>query len=366
MADRPVTILGGGNTAFAVAANLTLRGFEVTLFELPELEESVEPIRETGVINLVGVAGEGPARIHHVTTDIEEALAASELVLLIVPAYAHKPFAEACAPHLRQGQVVVVVPGTLGSLEWARILREAGAAEVTLAEVDTAPYVCRKTAPDTATIWGTVTSLGLGVLPATETERVRQMLEPLFPGIAPYPDAMACGLSAVNPVVHPAGVLMNAGRIEYSRGEFYFYEEGVSPSVADVIMRVDAERRDIGRALGYDLLPANEAFHRAGFGPKGDLWAAINGSLMLTRLRAPGNLRNRWLTEDIPYGLATWSLLGAQLDVDTPLMRAFVDIGSIVMGFDGWTAGRGLEDLGVAGMGREELKEYLASGAPRG
>lgn len=154
---------------------------------------------------------------------------------------------------------------------------------------------------------------------------------------------------------------MNAGRIEYSRGEFYFYEEGVTPSVADVIMRVDAERRDIGRALGYDLLPANEAFHKAGFGPKGDLWAAINGSLMLTRLKAPGNLRNRWLTEDIPYGLATWSLLGAQLGVDTPLMRAFVEIG-----FDGWNEGRGLEDLAIAGMGREELKEYLASGTLRG
>ena len=159
---------------------------------------------------------------------------------------------------------------------------------------------------------------------------------------------------------------MNTGRIEYSRGEVYFYEEGVTPSVAAVIMRVDAERRDIGRALGYDLLPANEAFHKAGFGPKGDLWAAINGSLMLTRLKAPGNLRNRWLTEDIPYGLATWSLLGAQLGVDTPLMRAFVEIGSIVMGFDGWNEGRGLEDLAIAGMGREELKEYLASGTLRG
>ncbi len=52
--------------------------------------------------------------------------------------------------------------------------------------------------------------------------------------------------------------------------------------------------------------------------------------------------------------------------MDTPLMRAFVDIGSIVMGFDGWTAGRGLEDLGIAGMGREELKEFLASGTLRG
>jgi opine dehydrogenase len=254
------------------------------------------------------------------------------------------------------------MPGTLGSLEWARVLHEAGVQGVTLGEVDTAPYVCRKTSPDTATIWGVVTGLGLGVLPATRTEAVREMLEPLFPGVNAYPDVMACGLSAMNPVVHPPGVLMNAGRVEYSRGEFYFYEEGVSPSVAKVIMEVDRERREVGRALGYDLTPADEAFHRAGFGPRGDLWATINGSRMLTQLKAPGVLHNRWLTEDIPYGLAAWSLVGAQYGVDTPVMKGVVDIGSIVMGIDGWTAGRGVEELGIAGMDQEALAEYLRTG----
>ncbi|MFP6568210.1 MAG: NAD/NADP octopine/nopaline dehydrogenase family protein, partial [Dehalococcoidia bacterium] len=195
-----------------------------------------------------------------------------------------------------------------------------------------------------------------------ETERVRQALDPLFPGITAYPDVMACGLSAMNPVVHPPGVLMNAGRVEYSRGEFYFYDEGVSPTVADVIMRVDDERLAVGRALGYDLTPANEAFHKAGFGPAGDLWATINGSRMLTALKAPGNLQSRWLTEDIPYGLAAWSKLGAQFGIETPLMRSFVDIGSIVMGFDGWTEGRGPQELGIAGMDIEELKGFLATG----
>ena len=111
------------------------------------------------------------------------------------------------------------MPGTLGTLEWACLLRQAGKeGMITLAEVDTAPYVCRKTAPDTATIWGVVTGPGLGVLPSTETARVQEMLEPLFPGLRPYPDVMTCGLAAMNPVVHPAGVLMNAGRLEYARG----------------------------------------------------------------------------------------------------------------------------------------------------
>ena len=362
MAMRSVTILGGGNTAFAAAARLTLRGCEVTLYEIPEFDVALDPIRETGIIHLLGVAEQGAAKVHRITSDIEEALNASDLVLVIVPAYAHKAFAEVAAPYLRAGQTIVLMPGTLGTLEWARILREAGTEGVTLAEVDTSPYICRKTSPDTATIWGVVPHLGLGVLPATHTERVREMLEPLFSGVTPHPDAMACGLSSINPVVHPAGVLMNAGRVEYSRGEFYFYEEGVSPSVAKVIMQVDAERREIGKVLGYDLLPANEAFHLAGFGPKGDLWETINGSRMLTRLKAPGSLETRWLTEDIPYGIATWSSLGAQYGVETPVMRALVEIGSIVMGLDGWTKGRNAEDLGITGMSRRELEAFLRDG----
>jgi opine dehydrogenase len=360
--SRPVTILGGGNTAFAVAANLTLKGCEVTLYEIPGFEHMLDPVIDDGIIHLVGCEEEGPAQIHRMTTDIEEALDAPGPILLIVPAYAHKPFAEVCAPHLKPEQTVVLMPGTLGTLEWARILRERGVEGVTLAEVDTAPYVCRRTAPDTATIWGVVSGLGLGVLPTSQSEPVRDLLEPLFPGINLYPDVMACGLAAMNPVVHPAGVLLNAGRVEYSKGDFYFYEEGVTPSVAKVIMQVDAERRAVAKALGYRLCAAHEAFHRAGFGPKGDLWATINGSYMLTRLKAPGSLESRWLTEDIPYGLAAWSSVGAQYGVDTPTLRSLVDIASIVMGFDGWKAGRGVEELGIAGMDRDALSAYLQTG----
>jgi len=356
-----ITILGGGNTAFSVAANLTHLGHEVTLWEIPSFEHTLDPIKETREIKLLGVEQTGPARIRRVTTDISEALKASDLVLVIVPSYAHDPFIESCAPQVTADHTVVLMPGNLGSLSWAKSFGEMGAATPTLAEVDTAPYVCRKTGPDEATIWGAVTGLGLGVLPTEKTEQVRTRLDGLFPGVQTYPDVVACGLSAMNPVVHPAGLLMNAGRVERSRGEFYFYDEGITDTVANVIMKVDAERRAVGAALGYDLKPANEAFHAAGFGPEGDLWATINGSRMLTALKAPGSLETRWLTEDIPFGLASWSSLGDQYGVETPTMDAFVDIGSIVIGFDGWEAARGVDALGIKGLEPAELKAYLES-----
>ena len=361
--SRSLTVLGGGNTAFSVAANLTLSGTSVTLCELPSFEHMIEPIAASREIELAGVAQQGTARVEHVTTDFSKALAENELVLLIIPAYGHKAFAEACAPHLRSGQVVVLMPGTLGSLEFARILRQHSAAEgITVAEVDTAPYVCRRLTPTSAHIWGVVARLGLGVWPGQESERVKKMLEPHFPGMDLYPHAVACGLSSLNPVVHPAGVLMNAGRIEASRGEFYFYNEGVTPGVCRLIYAVDRERRAIGDALGAKLDPVNDAFHSAGFGPKGDLWATINGSQMLTQLRAPGALESRWLTEDVPYGIAAWAQLGKQYGVSCRTLRALVDLASEVLGVDFWDSARTLEDLGIAGMSKKALLKYLEEG----
>ena len=41
----------------------------------------------------------------------------------------------------------------------------------------------------------------------------------------------------------------------------------------------------IAAALGLRLTPVDEAFHAAGFGPAGDLWAVINGSRFRTQYR---------------------------------------------------------------------------------
>ena len=360
MAKKPVTVLGGGNTAFSVAADLSLAGVEVILCEIPSFAHSIEPIRETRQIALDGVANRGTAKLAAVTTDFAKCLAQCELVLLIIPSYGHRAFAKQCAPFLRDGQTVVLMPGNLGCLQFASFLREQNVGnDVVLAETDTAPYVCRKMSPTSAHIWGIVESMGLGVYPAHQGPRVERLLEPLFPGMHRYDHALACGLAAMNPVMHPAGVLLNAGRVEYARGEFYFYEEGVTPGVCNLIYAVDRERLALATAFGLQLKAVDESFHAAGFGPKGDLWATINGSRMLTQLRAPGALETRWLTEDVPYGLATWVLLGEQVGISCPVIRSVVDVASATLQIDFWKHARTPDQLGLAGKNKEEIVDYL-------
>jgi opine dehydrogenase len=357
-----ITVVGGGNTAFALAANLALQGHRVTLCEHPEFRRAVDAIMGSAEIQLTGEGQLGTARLEQVTTEFGQAIPVNDLVLVAVPAYAHLAIAKACGEHLRPGQTVVLLPGTLGSFEFARTLKFESSSEVTLAEADTSPYVCRKTGPAQAHIWGIVPRIGIGVFPATRTDAVMELLAPLFPNARRYSNALECGLSSLNPLVHPAGVLMNAGRIEYSRGDFYFYEEGVTPSVAKVIATIDRERLAIGTALGLSLAPAAEAFANAGFGPRGDLWATINGSKMLTQLRAPGTLDTRWLSEDVPFGLVSWVSLGEELGLASPAMRAIVQLCSIVLEADPWKVGRTAADLGLAGLDAGEMVRVAGHG----
>jgi opine dehydrogenase len=362
--EGTVVVLGASNTGVSIAARLALQGRPVVLWEHPSQEAAVEPLAERRGVRLTGVGGEGTATLAAVTTDAAEALAASDVLIAAVPSYAHRAFAEALAPHLRERHLLALLPGNLGTLAVAAHLRGrlAGAGLPLLAEADTAPYVCRKLAADHAHIWGVVAHVGLGVLPAAQTPRALAALEPLFPGLRPYPHVLAAGLGALNPVVHPPGVLMNAGRIEYARGDFHFYEEGVTPAVAGMIEALDGERRAIAAALGFELPPVAEGFSNAGFGPVGDLWATINGSRMLTQLRAPGSLQTRWLTEDVPYGLRTWVELGERAGVATPVARALVTLGDVVGGTDSWRDGRSLAELGIADLDADGLDAYLRDG----
>jgi opine dehydrogenase len=71
------------------------------------------------------------------------------------------------------------------------------------------------------------------------------------------------------------GKSMNAGRIEDSDGEYYFYTEGVTTSVSLAIQAVHKDRIQIGKALGCKLKPVNQAIHEAGLGREGSLYNSI-------------------------------------------------------------------------------------------
>lgn len=361
---RRIAVLGGGHGARTVTADLTLAGHRVHLFEMEKFHENMAAIFERQETTITGKARNGTAKLALVTHDVARAIRGTDTILIVVPALYHRVYAHLLAGHLRDGQNVVLVPGTLGSLEFLTVIAEEGCRpEITVSELDTLPYATRITGAASVNVYHALPVFGVGVFPATKTRQVRTILKDLYGGIAAFRNVLEAGLSNCNPVIHPLGVLMNAGRIEYSRGEFWYYEEGITPATARAMERLDGERLAIGRKLGLKMPGQAEALHAVGYGPKGDLWETLKGSKGLTPIKGPTTLGSRYLTKDIPIGLVCWSQLADMLGVPTPLMKATVEIGIAISGVNYWETGRTVRRCGIAGMSARELSQYVNTGS---
>jgi opine dehydrogenase len=347
-------IIGAGNGGQSMAAHLGLLGFPVRLWDVEP--EKVQALRRRGSITVSGaVAGE--VRVPLVTGDMAEAVEGAAVVMVVVPAVYHGSVAKTMAPHLRDGQVVVLNPGaTGGALEVRAALRGHGCrARVTVAETDTLLYACRSPKPGEAVIHGIKDHVAVAALPAGAAREVAETLNAAFPQFVPASSVLETSLTNMNAMMHPAPTLLNAGRIE-SRAAFEYYGEGVTPSIARVVESIDGERLAVAARLGVRV-PSLVEWYAASYGTRGGtLYETVQQVRGYDGIRGPATLQTRYLFEDIPTGLVPLSALGGALGVPTPLMRAVVELGGTLLGRDFWREGRSLEKLGLAGAGPEEIR----------
>lgn len=364
MSRRRVTILGGGNGARAAAFEFGSSGHQVTLYEVPAFADGVRAIADAGEIRARGVLhGVAPVRV---ATDIADAVADAEAVLVIVPTMYQRIYADLLAPVLRDGTIVMLMPGSLGSLEFVHHLRERRQLpDILVGEFAALPYATRISGPTEVTIFGRRSIVAAGVFPSEQGHRVFPVLEDLYPGIHRMDNVVQAGLNNPNPTLHCLGVLMSASRIEFSHGEFYYYEEGMTPHVCQAIEAIDGERVAIGAGFGVDVMSLKDTYPAVGYGPSGDtFWSVIRGVASLHGIKGPTEIDSRYLTEDVPIGLTIYSQLGELVGADTTLMRSVIALTSALLRRDFAGEARTLARCGLAGMSRDDVLAYVTTGTP--
>lgn len=355
-----VAVLGGGNGAHAAAADLTMRGFEVHMYEEERFVANMQKVFNTKTIEIKGACGNGEVKIAMVTSDLNEALKDVKYILVAVPAFVHGAYAKKLAEVVKPGQIVFVLPGTFGSLIFWKALKEKGIEDVAVAETHTLPYATRLTGPGQALVMSRFNPLKVGVIPAVRTKEVVKELSLLFEGLEAVESVIACGLSSLNPIIHVPGCILNAGRIEYAKGDFHFYTEGFTDCVARMTDAVDQERIAVLKAFGYE---ADIAAHGVGGAVQtDDIKEAIASDPNFAKITGPADMKNRYYSEDIPFGIASWAKLAHCYGVETPVMDSMVNLGCVLLEEDCWNSGRSLEELGIIGMDLETLKQYLIEG----
>jgi len=371
-----VAVLGGGNGGHAVAANLALNGYKVNFFELPQFAESFERVLRTKEIRIEGVSIDGTAKLHLATTDIQQAIKDVEVIFVITPSFGHKAMAEACAPFVQDGQIIVLMPGSGGSLEFIKIFKQRKVKqEVAFAETCTLPYGARLKSSGHVSVFIHAVILPTGVFPSKRTNEVIPKLKQYYPTITPVKDVLEAAINNPNPIVHPVATLLSATRIEHSKGEFYLYAEGMTPSVARTYESLNEERLSICKTLGYKLYhwdnlefrdynlgeTEEECRYRilntsmdAAFGKDG-IYAGI-------KMKGPEHMKDRYITEDVPYGMVLVSTLGELLGVPTPTHNAVIQLCSVINRTDYWKTGRGIKKLDLSKWDKKGLKRFLKEG----
>jgi opine dehydrogenase len=307
------------------------------------------------------MSGLAPVRV---TSDIADAVDDADVIIVVVPTVHHLNHARILAAVLRDGMNVVLMPASLGCLEFVEYLRRnRRLPDITVSEIAALPYATRLTGPGEVTVFGRRRFVSMGVFPAARSDRVAPIMADLYPGIEILPNVLAAGLNNPNPTLHCLGVLLSASRIEYSHGEFYYYEEGMTPHVCQAIEALDQERIAIGRAVDVDVLSLRDTYAKMGYGPKGDtFWSVIRGVAALNGIKGPTTIDSRYLTEDVPIGLTIYSQLGNQLGVATPLMSSVIHLSGALLGRDFQAEGRTPARCGISGMDADRLLAYVSTG----
>ena len=360
--NRTIAVLGAGNGGQAMAADLAAQGFRVHLWN--RSSSRIQPIIRRGGIQLKGLLNDfgSPCLV---TTDLESTLQGADVIMVVITANAHRSLAEKLAPHLQEGQVILLNPGrTGGALEVANVLRKKGLKNhVYIAEAQTLVYASRILEPAVVKVLGIKESVPVAALPAADTPHVLELVQDIYPSFKPAQHVLETSLGNIGAIFHPAVALFNASRLDKAI-QFRFYKS-VTSSIASFLEILDKERLDIGRVFGLNLESAFDWISNSypGITAGENLCNRIQSNPVYSTITAPSYLNSRLLFEDVPTGLIPLVSLGRIADIATPLCSSLAIIASALTGKNHHREGRTLSRMGIQGMTGEEMLRYVLHGS---
>lgn len=330
-----ITIIGCGNAGLIHAAKLIERGHEVTLLKTSSTNSDFyNIIKSEGGYNVKDETNGGNrffVRPSMITRNVQKAIAFGEIIMVMTTTLQHESIAELIAPYVRDGQIIVLVPGYMGSLIFRKYIK----ANVIYSEWETTAYNGRIIDAMYVRISFYNPRNAISVSPFSEAENVLDVLSNCFPNTKYLrKNILESALHNPNMIVHPIGILFSASRIEYSKGEFWMYKEAFTDSVVNVIKAFDVEKNKMLNAFGC---PSLDYFEAAKWRNEENLdidAMTVFKSFADSSNKGPSFVNHRYLIEDVPMGLGLYVSIGKILGLDTSIQEAIMSLASALLNKD--------------------------------
>ncbi len=372
---RKIAILGAGNGGFMSAVDMSGMGFEVTLYD--SQPGRLDGVKQAGGIELLDIDSNPTGTVGKVSLAADtaaDAVKGAQVILNPVPFFAVKTYAEQAAPYITDGQIIICLGKGGASLVWKKALDEAGnRSRVYLADCNTLPYGASRIGDRQVRLEARTQNLMFAAFPSKDMDIVWEAVNTLYPPEHGYSLRRAQNvidtlLVDYNAITHTPPMICNAARIHSGDRSFHLFgvEENPAP-VVNLIRAIDRERMAIGEKLGLTQYTLEEEirmvkWNRDGVDTVLPIYEAIH-TPFLEVCEGPFTLQARHLTEDIPYGLVTFSALGRLVGVPTPMSDAITTMAEGLLGRDLRTNGRGLDALGLKpDWTVDQVKRFLYEG----
>lgn len=342
-----VTIVGCGNAGLIHAAKIYQKGFNIGLLKTSntlhnEFYNKIEDEEGFTVKDEINNGSDFWVKPDFITRDIEKAVRFADILFVATTTLQHEDVAKKIADYVRDGQIIILVPGYMGSLVFKKYICK----NVIYSEWETTAYNGRIVNSEYVKISFYNPRNAISVLPTTKSKEVLNKLSKIFDNtVHERRNILESALHNPNMIVHTIGVLFSASRIEFSEGEFWMYKEAFTDSIIRVINAFDEEKNNILQEFGCSPL---SYFEVAKWRNEEDLSLDpldVFRSFAESSNKGPSSLFNRYLLEDVPMGLCLFSSIGKKIGVKTPVADSIITLSSALLGLDFWNNARTIESL---------------------
>jgi opine dehydrogenase len=356
-----VAVLGAGHAGRGLAAYLSLYGIDVSLYN--RTLEHVIDIRNQGGLDVHGIVN-GFAPLSLVTDDMSKAMHNRGILIVTVPAQAHRFFAQNMAPHIENGQLILLMPGrTGGALEYVNFVKDkCDLEEVMIGEAQTFSFVSRISGESSVRISEIKNRVQVSALPATDNYRFLSRLSVLPLPLTSASSVMETSLNNVGAMLHPTPTILCAGLLESRGGGYNHYHDAISESVGRLIEKMDVERVAIAKEFSMYSMSLVDWIKDAYDAGGKSLCECIRNVDAYRGVGSPKSLIHRYVLEDIPTGLVPMSRLATLCGLNTPAIDSVINIACQLYDCNFWHDGRGLTSMGLTDMMPSEVIDFVEIG----
>ncbi|WP_025771073.1 hypothetical protein [Thioalkalivibrio sp. HK1] len=362
-----LAVLGGGADGRLLAALGLAHEAKVTLFSAYRAE--IDPILEAGGISLRGAGPVGHYRAARnseptfpsisLCTEIDSAVKDAQVIFITGPVHKQRTFSMVLAEHVKDGQILVLLPGrTFGAIECAWLLKLGGCrADITIVERQGPAWW--HLAQGSALFLTPTRAMPAGCLPRGR-ERVIASLSPFIGDSISMDDALASSFADLSaaieiPALCLSGIGLRPGGPEIPPGakalpENRTFANLIGADQQTLIDRLKAERRRVARAFGIRTLPDD--------GPWQTLFAGEAGGE--GRRPVPDLAQARRLMRDgVIASLSPLVFAAERTNIDVPVTRALIAMTEAMLEANVAIAGRRLDMIGTESKSVEEIRRSV-------